>query len=176
MATLFLLITVSTRSTHLHERIHLAMYTNPTIQSRFAASQEMVVDKLASSPDDLFTLSTTQEGSSYAVPNAAIYWEHHNIVKVLIPISVFGWILFGGICILCINGHGRAGRWVPEWYLDSEGTRWDKAAVGAWWLAVIFGWPLILPGIVVGATSKRIKACFAERKLEKKRREQSNSN
>lgn len=65
--------------------------------------------------------------------------------EILIPISVAGWLLFGASCILCINGRGRAGRWVPEWYLDSEGRRWDKALVGMWWAAVMVLWPVILP-------------------------------
>lgn len=138
--------------------------------ARFAAPQEMVTDELTSSPGDFLAFSAPQDSSSYAVPNAGQYWEHHNILKVLIPVSVLGWIVFGAICILCINGHGRAGRWIPEWYLDSEGTRWDKTAVGAWWLAVIFGWPLILPGVVVGSLSKKIKTWCAERKLDKERK------
>lgn len=51
--------------------------------------------------------------------------------QILIPISVAAWILFGASCILCINGKGRAGRWVPEWYLDSRGSHWDRAMVAA---------------------------------------------
>lgn len=69
--------------------------------------------------------------------------------KVLIPISVAGWVLFGASCILCINGKGRAGRWVPEWYLDSDGRQRDKALVVAWWAAVMVLWPVILPVLLV---------------------------
>ncbi|OAA50702.1 hypothetical protein NOR_01152 [Metarhizium rileyi] len=109
-----------------------------------------------------------QPYASYDLHEPGHYYDYepHNIVKVLIPISVVGWILFGAICILCINGHGRAGRWIPEWYLDSDGSRWDKAAVGAWWLAVIFGWPLILPGVVVGHLSRKLRTWRGEKKLE----------
>ncbi|KAH8729730.1 hypothetical protein BGZ61DRAFT_475305 [Ilyonectria robusta] len=32
------------------------------------------------------------------------------VVKVLILVSVFGWVFFGIMSILCINGRGRAGR------------------------------------------------------------------
>jgi hypothetical protein len=102
-------------------------------------------------------------------PGEEYYYDYDNIAKVLIPISVFGWIAFGAICILCINGHGRAGRWIPEWYLDSKGTRWDKTAVAAWWLAVIVGWPLILPGVVVGHLSRKLKRARVERRLKTER-------
>ncbi|KAF7543432.1 hypothetical protein G7Z17_g10747 [Cylindrodendrum hubeiense] len=71
-------------------------------------------------------------------------------VKVLILVSAFGWVFFGVMSILCINGRGRAGRWVPEWYLDSHGSRWDRAAVVAWWVTVVVLWPVILPALVVG--------------------------
>ncbi|KAG6007135.1 hypothetical protein E4U21_006319 [Claviceps maximensis] len=76
---------------------------------------------------------------SYDMKNPAYYFNPDNIGKVLISMSILGWLAFGTICLLCINGHGRAGRWIPEWYLDSEGTRWDKVAVVAWWLAVVVG-------------------------------------
>ncbi|KAG6318177.1 hypothetical protein E4U22_005630 [Claviceps purpurea] len=89
--------------------------------------------------------------------NPADYYKPDNIVKVLIPISIVGWLAFGAICVLCLNGHGRAGRWIPEWYLDSGGSRWDKAAVGAWWLAVVFAWPVILPSVAVRSLSGRVR-------------------
>lgn len=71
------------------------------------------------------------------------------LFQVLIPISVVGWTLCGAACILCINGRGKAGRWVPEWYLDSQGTRTNKTMVVLWWLAVMLLWPLILPLLMV---------------------------
>lgn len=83
---------------------------------------------------------------------------------VLIPISVAGWLLFGASCILCINGKGRAGRWVPEWYLDSGGKRRDMAMVGAWWLAVMLLWPIILPVLLVGKLVKSAKRAACKRK------------
>ncbi|KAG5978699.1 hypothetical protein E4U55_006045 [Claviceps digitariae] len=100
---------------------------------------------------------------SYDMKNPVDYYKPDNIVKVLIPISILGWLAFGAICVLCINGHGRGGRWIPEWYLDSRGTRWDKAAVAGWWMAVMFGWPVILPCVAVSSLSGRIKRWRAER-------------
>ncbi|KAL7918026.1 hypothetical protein ACQKWADRAFT_305224 [Trichoderma austrokoningii] len=85
-------------------------------------------------------------------------YDPRAIVRVLIPISIAGWLLFGVICILCINGRGKLGRWIPEWYLDSEGTRCDKAMVGLWWVAVIVFWPVILPVLFV-----RKVVCFLRR-------------
>ncbi|EHK44023.1 hypothetical protein TRIATDRAFT_79208 [Trichoderma atroviride IMI 206040] len=76
-------------------------------------------------------------------------YDPRAIVRVLIPISIAGWLLFGVICILCINGRGKLGRWIPEWYLDSEGTRGDKAMVVLWWVVVVVFWPLILPVLFV---------------------------
>ncbi|KAL6893059.1 hypothetical protein HDV57DRAFT_513296 [Trichoderma longibrachiatum] len=72
-------------------------------------------------------------------------YDPRAIVRVLIPVSIAGWLLSGVICILCINGRGKAGRWIPEWYLDSEGTRRDRALVVGWWAAVMLLWPVILP-------------------------------
>lgn len=76
-------------------------------------------------------------------------YDPRAIVRILILISIAGWLLFGVICILCINGRGKLGRWIPEWYLDSEGTRWDKAIVVLWWVIVMVFWPLILPVLFV---------------------------
>jgi len=47
-------------------------------------------------------------------------------LKLVLGFAVGGWIMMGVICILCINGSsGRAGWWVPEWYLDTSQTQWD---------------------------------------------------
>ncbi|KAJ6439730.1 conserved leucine-rich repeat protein [Purpureocillium lavendulum] len=94
-------------------------------------------------------------------------YTHDGILKVLIPVSAVGWLLFGVICILCINGQGRAGRWVPEWYLDSDGTRRDKLAVGTWWLAILLMWPVILP--LVGARGLIHKARTCAEKWDRMR-------
>lgn len=91
-----------------------------------------------------------------------------NPLQVLIPISVAAWVLFGASCILCINGKGRAGRWVPEWYLDSEGSHWDRALVAAWWLAVMLLWPVILPVLLVGKLVRALRKVVAERCARKK--------
>ncbi|KAG5996902.1 hypothetical protein E4U52_005511 [Claviceps spartinae] len=107
--------------------------------------------------DDRSTFSDMKNPSNYYKPD--------NIVKVLIPISIVGWLAFGAICVLCLNGHGRAGRWIPEWYLDSGGSRWDKAAVGAWWLAVVFAWPVILPSVAVRSLSGRVRRWRASGKV-----------
>ncbi|KAL7970295.1 hypothetical protein HDV63DRAFT_375218 [Trichoderma sp. SZMC 28014] len=84
-------------------------------------------------------------------------YDPRAIVRILIPISIAGWLLFGVICILCINGRGKLGRWIPEWYLDSEGTRWDKAMVVLWWVVVMVFWPLILPVLFVTRVVRLVK-------------------
>lgn len=91
--------------------------------------------------------------------------------KLLIPISVCGWLTFGVICILCLNGQGRAGRWVPEWYLDSDRTRRDKLAVVLWWFAVLIMWPVILP--LMGVRSLLHHGKKSVEKRSRKRRVQA---
>ncbi|KAG8424010.1 hypothetical protein J3458_000850 [Metarhizium acridum] len=142
------------------------MYGSPTTSEGSTPVGGITVDKQVVPRRETSSSQMAQQYGSWDISNPGHSYEHHNIVKVLIPISVVGWMLFGAICILCINGRGRAGRWIPEWYLDSEGKRWDKAAVGAWWLAVLFGWPLILPGVVVGSLSRKLKMWRAEKRLK----------
>lgn len=96
-------------------------------------------------------------------------YDPRAIVRVLIPVSIAGWLLFGVICILCINGRGKAGRWIPEWYLDSEGTRRDRALVVGWWVVVIVLWPVILPVLVVRKGVRVVKGWVGL--MGKKRRE-----
>ncbi|KAH0492919.1 hypothetical protein TgHK011_007846 [Trichoderma gracile] len=95
-------------------------------------------------------------------------YDPRAIVRVLIPVSIAGWLLFGMICILCINGRGKAGRWIPEWYLDSEGTRRDRALVVGWWVVVIVLWPVILPVLVVRKGVRVVRGWVG---LVRKRRE-----
>ncbi|KAJ3467654.1 hypothetical protein MRS44_005218 [Fusarium solani] len=72
--------------------------------------------------------------------------DPQTITKIVITASVVGWFVFGIISILVINGNGRAGRWVPEWYLDSRGRMKHKLAVLGWWVFVVLFWPLIWIG------------------------------
>lgn len=47
-------------------------------------------------------------------------------LKLALSLTVTGYIMMGVICILCINGSsGRAGWWIPEWFLDTHQTRMD---------------------------------------------------
>ncbi|QYS96004.1 hypothetical protein H0G86_003268 [Trichoderma simmonsii] len=84
-------------------------------------------------------------------------FEPKAIMRVLIPISIAGWLLFGVICILCINGKGKLGRWVPKWYLDSQATKRDKALVMLWWIAVMVLWPVILPVLLLRKVIRVVK-------------------
>ncbi|KAF5023223.1 hypothetical protein F66182_4731 [Fusarium sp. NRRL 66182] len=70
-------------------------------------------------------------------------------LKIVAATWASGWMVFGVITVVCINSQGRAGRWVPEWYLDSEGSRWDKLAVAGWWICVLLFWPVIWIGCLV---------------------------
>lgn len=81
--------------------------------------------------------------------------NHHEVLKVLLPCAVFGWIMMGAICILCINGcsdHGGRGwiaRWVPKWHLDTQQTGKDKMYLILWWLGIVVFWPFILPLVAI---------------------------
>ena len=154
------------RSIHTYQQ----MYIISTAPGQLAAASSRhtltVDDALASLLSERYTIPMVRH-------DGGAYYDHMAIVKVLVPVSVFGWLVFGVICILCINGKGRAGRWIPEWYLDSDGTRWDKAAVGAWWLIVVIGWPVILPAIALSSVSRRLLGkCCAERRSKKEGEEE----
>ncbi|KAK7422945.1 hypothetical protein QQZ08_009303 [Neonectria magnoliae] len=97
--------------------------------------------------------------------------DHATIVKVLVLVSVFGWVFFGVMSILCINGRGRAGRWVPEWYLDSRGSAWNRASVVTWWIAVVVLWPVILPVLVLRVGFKGMLRHCRGREVEDGREE-----
>ncbi|KAH6605932.1 hypothetical protein Trco_005085 [Trichoderma cornu-damae] len=112
------------------------------------------------------TKSSAQAESVYGMSHEGTPYDPSAIVRVLIPISIAGWLLFGVICILCINGRGKLGRWIPEWYLDSEGTGRDKAVVVLWWAAVIALWPAILPVLLVRKTVRTATRWVAESRRE----------
>ncbi|EEU47192.1 uncharacterized protein NECHADRAFT_77401 [Fusarium vanettenii 77-13-4] len=101
-------------------------------------------------------------GSSVDLPEDSKKFNSHSpdpqtITKIVITAWVVGWFVFGIISILVINGNGRAGRWVPEWYLDSRGKMKHKLAVLGWWVFVVLFWPLIW----IGYTVKKIVGVFA---------------
>ncbi|OAA70628.1 hypothetical protein ISF_02602 [Cordyceps fumosorosea ARSEF 2679] len=109
--------------------------------------------------DNLDGLARAADGSTLAPGDGG----NLGPFQVLIPVSAVGWVLFGAGCILAINGKGRAGRWVPEWYLDSDGTRRDRALVAAWWLAVLLLWPVILPALLLGKVVRGVRRALDKR-------------
>ncbi|EGX93008.1 hypothetical protein CCM_04380 [Cordyceps militaris CM01] len=129
----------------------------PTFTPPAAWRDELTGQVFNASPDDLNGTSAALAGDSGLGP-----------LRLLIPITVAGWVMFGAGCILCINGRGRAGRWVPEWYLDSAGTRRDKALVASWWLAVLLFWPVILLGLLVSKVVRRVAKVVAKRRDRKR--------
>ncbi len=139
-------------------------------------------------PDTIFPVDATSilsspalamraEGGAAAVNTPADYLSYSpsedglGTFRILIPVTVVGWLLFGASCILCINGKGRAGHWVPKWYLDSEGTPRDRALVGAWWLAVLLLWPVILPALLARKLVRQVAKKVS--KMQRKSKQQS---
>lgn len=75
---------------------------------------------------------------------------NHEVMRaILIAVTVVGHLLFGIISIMCITAAGHGGMWIPEWYLDSEGKRGDRAALVGWWTIVALLWPVIWPTILI---------------------------
>ncbi|EHK23619.1 uncharacterized protein TRIVIDRAFT_199974 [Trichoderma virens Gv29-8] len=112
------------------------------------------------------TKTQSPHRTHYLMDGEGTVYDPRAIVRVLIPISIAGWLLFGVICILCINGKGKLGRWVPEWYLDSQGTKRDKAVVVLWWVAVMVLWPVILPVLLVRKVIRVTKRWIVGRRVE----------
>ncbi|KAJ2973259.1 hypothetical protein NQ176_g6710 [Zarea fungicola] len=113
----------------------------------------------------LVTTRPPNNGDDFSVNDSGI-----SAFRVLIPVSTIAWLLFGAACILCINGKGKAGRWVPEWYLDSRSSRWNKVLVVVWWLAVVVLWPVLLPVLLVGKVVKKVTKMVKKR--ERRRRQE----
>ncbi|KAF5670490.1 hypothetical protein FHETE_4397 [Fusarium heterosporum] len=91
-------------------------------------------------------------------------------LKIVAAMWACGWLVFGLISIISLNGRGRAGRWVPEWYLDYNSTKWAKLAVIGWWVCVMLFWPIIWVIVLFGATGRIIKKRIAEWKEARKER------
>ncbi|KAI5464863.1 hypothetical protein BGZ63DRAFT_378848 [Mariannaea sp. PMI_226] len=125
-------------------------------------------------PRRMLPLSTSRwipEQGPYVVKRGSTNYQspapdHLTIIRVLILVTVFGWIFFGVMSIMCINGRGQAGRWIPEWSLDSKGSRWHKIGIVTWWLAVIILWPVILPVLVIKNGIKEMVRHFKGRQSE----------
>ncbi|KAM3528375.1 hypothetical protein MY4038_005913 [Beauveria bassiana] len=153
-----LLTASNTGTMHIHPRAPLPTIittiiaaSRPMIHHSSAAASASAAAAAAATPTLAF--SALRDRASLPGDNTS---PHESInspgeaVRLLVPISVAAWVLVGSGCILCINGgKGRAGYWVPKWYLDAEGTRRDKALVVAWWLAVLLLWPVILPALLL---------------------------
>ncbi|UZP37122.1 hypothetical protein NXS19_004938 [Fusarium pseudograminearum] len=86
-------------------------------------------------------------------------------LKIVAAVWAVGWIMFGIISVVSLNARGRAGKWVPEWYLDSDGTKWAKLSVAAWWTFVVLFWPLIWIVYLVGITWRAMKRGYGNWKL-----------
>lgn len=94
--------------------------------------------------------------------NPAVSYPDPDLINVLAPITAAGWILFGVICVLCVNGRGRAGRWIPEWYLDTKQLRRDKVELACWYFCVLVLWPALLPLLALRSIGSWVKGwkCF----------------
>ncbi|EWZ40488.1 hypothetical protein FOCG_13556 [Fusarium oxysporum f. sp. radicis-lycopersici 26381] len=95
-------------------------------------------------------------------------------IRLVAAITTSGWITFGLIIGLVLNTRGKASSFVPEWYLDSNGSIWAKLAVAAWWVFIILFWPAICVVHVIFAAGRAIRNLFlksSEKRKEKKERE-----
>ncbi|KAF5684916.1 hypothetical protein FDENT_6487 [Fusarium denticulatum] len=94
-------------------------------------------------------------------------------IKLVAAITTGGWVTFGLIIGLVLNTRGKASSFVPEWYLDSNGSIWAKLAVAAWWLCIILFWPVICVVYIILAAGRGIRnvlsKCGVKRKQETER-------
>lgn len=133
------------------------IFSRPALAMRAAGGSGSDAAALVNTPADYLSRSPSEAGLG--------------TFRILIPVTVVGWLLFGASCILCINERGRAGHWVPEWYLDTEGAPRDRALVAAWWLAVLLLWPVILPVLLARKLVCQVGKKVA--KMQRKRKQQS---
>ncbi|KAM3500311.1 hypothetical protein MY10362_006507 [Beauveria mimosiformis] len=142
------------------------------ITTIMAASRPMIHHSSAASATPTLALSARDASlqDDFNTPHESINGPGQ-AMRLLVPITVAAWVLVGSGCILCINGKGRAGHWVPKWYLDAEGTRRDKALVAAWWLAVLLLWPVILTALLLRSIARVVMKQVAKRRTEQRERD-----
>ncbi|KAF4435377.1 hypothetical protein F53441_13530 [Fusarium austroafricanum] len=86
--------------------------------------------------------------------------SYHKTIRIVAAMSALGWLVFGLISGLCINGSGKCGRWIPKWYLDSSGNKKAKLAVAGWWTCVILLWPIIWVVYLITGAGRAIRSLF----------------
>ncbi|KAM3440792.1 hypothetical protein MY4824_001919 [Beauveria thailandica] len=158
----------NTGTMHIHHRA-----PRPTaITTIMAASRPIVHHAFSASatPTLVFSARNASLRGDFNTPHESINGPD-GAMRLLVPITVAAWVLVGSGCILCINGKGRAGHWVPKWYLDTEGTRRDKARVVAWWLAVLLLWPVILAALLLKSMARVVMKQVAKARTEKRERD-----
>ncbi|KAF5707685.1 hypothetical protein FMUND_10984 [Fusarium mundagurra] len=89
-------------------------------------------------------------------------------IRLVAAITTGGWITFGLIIGLVLNTRGKASSFVPEWYLDSNGSIWAKLAVAAWWACIILFWPVICVVYVILAAGRGIRNLFLKCGVKRK--------
>ncbi|KAF5621932.1 hypothetical protein F52700_10806 [Fusarium sp. NRRL 52700] len=91
-------------------------------------------------------------------------------INLVAAITAGGWVTFGLIFGLVLNTRGKASSFVPEWYLDSNGSKWAKLAVAAWWVSIILFWPVICMMYLIFAAGRGIRNLFLKCGEKRKQR------
>ncbi|KAF4945898.1 hypothetical protein FSARC_14326 [Fusarium sarcochroum] len=86
--------------------------------------------------------------------------DSNTTLKIGVAVTVVGWLIFGLISCLTINSGGKAGRFVPEWYIKSNKKGSDKLAVTGWWIGILLFWPIIWMVYLIRAAEKGVGKCF----------------
>ncbi|KAJ4254468.1 hypothetical protein NW762_010067 [Fusarium torreyae] len=103
-------------------------------------------------------------------------------LKVTTAVTVVGYLVFGLMSAMFINGRAQGGRWAPEWYRESNKAGYENLGLALWWIGILFFWPLVWISYLIFAAAKNFgkfiiyckvkRAEQVERAKQKKRAEQ----
>lgn len=139
MAAISSTATTITATTTMPEHTMTQTFANIVKHTMAGMMEEVVAER--AEVNDGYTGGGGGDRTDIDVTQTSDY-PYSTLVKVLAPITVVGWLVAGVVCAAWINSRGRAGRWVPEWYLDSRGTKMDVLLLATWWAIVVVGWPV----------------------------------
>lgn len=153
------------------EAYHLSNFDNPTnhiiIFLKVRKPSPSKIHLAAMDTSSLINTASTMMEDDPTSPE-----PNHEVMRaILVAVTVVGYLLFGIISIMCITTAGHGGMWIPEWYLDSEGKRGDRAALVGWWTTVALCWPMIWPTILIRKLATSVRKFLGKKRGKQLERE-----